>query len=80
LEGIIKSGSFTINTRIVKYILNYDHDSFRIFIGNQTSFFIDLLYDMALGNGYHHIDAYSKNLNFITLNLLNNHKIIQHGN
>ncbi|EHQ30133.1 phosphoribosyltransferase family protein [Mucilaginibacter paludis] len=81
LDPIIKSGSFAINTRIVKYILNYDFDSFRIFIENQTSAFVDLLYDMALGNGYHTIEAYAKNLNFISSNLLiNTHKLIQHGN
>ncbi|WP_428328125.1 phosphoribosyltransferase family protein [Mucilaginibacter sp.] len=81
LEVVIKSGSFAINTRIVKYILNYDFESFRIFIENQSSDFVNLLYDMALGNGYHTIDAYAKNLNFITNYLfINNHKLIQHGN
>jgi hypothetical protein len=36
---------------------------------------------MALGNGYHTIEAYALNLNFIKENLfLNNHKLIQHGN
>lgn len=77
LEPIIKSGSFAINTRLVKYILNYDFESFVIFIENQSNAFINLLYDMALGNGYHTIDAYSKNLNFISSNLLlNNYKLI----
>jgi hypothetical protein len=81
LDGIIKSGSFVINTRIVKYILNYDFDSFCIFIQDQTYDFINLLYDMALGNGYHTIEAYTRNLNFIKETLfLNNHKLIQHGN
>jgi len=81
LDGIIKSGSFMINTRIVKYVLNYDFDSFCIFIQGQTFDFINLLYDMALGNGYHTIDAYSQSLNFIKENLfLNNYKLIQHGN
>ncbi len=81
LDGIIKSNSFSINTRIVKYILNYDFESFCIFIQDQTFDFINLLYDMALGNGYHTIEAYEHNLNFIKENLfLNNHKLIQHGN
>ena len=71
LEPIIKGGSFAINTRIVKYILNYDFESFRLFIVNQTESFINLLYDMALGNGYHLIDAYTKNLNFISENYIN---------
>ena len=81
LEPIIKSGNFAINTRMVKYILNYNFDCFSIFIENQADDFINLLYDMALGNGYHTIDAYHKNLNFISRNLLNNHKnLINHGN
>lgn len=65
LEKIIQGDSFFINTRIVKYILNYDYDSFCIFLQNQTETFINLLYNMALGNGYHTIDAYARNLGFI---------------
>jgi hypothetical protein len=81
LEPIIQSGSFAINTRIVKYILNYNSDCFKIFIQNQTMDFVNLLYDMALGNGYHTIDAYASNLNFITENLfINNKNLIKHGN
>lgn len=81
LEPIVQSEHFYINTRIVKYILNYDHDAFCIFLQNQTPQFINQLYDMALGNGYHTIEAYSRNLHFIK-NYLNNkkHKQIQHGN
>ena len=81
LDGIIKSGSFCINTRIVKYILNYSFDSFCVFIENQQAGFVELLYNMALGNGYHTIDAYQRNLNFIKkLILLDNYKLIQYGN
>lgn len=81
LEAIIKSGNFMINTRIVKYILNYNFECFSIFIQNQDMAFVNLLYDMALGNGYHTIDAYAKNLNFISENLFINHKtLIRHGN
>jgi hypothetical protein len=81
LEPIIQSGNFCINTRIVKYILNYNSDCFSIFIQNQTMDFVNLLYDMALGNGYHTIDAYAKNLNFITENLfINDKNLIKHGN
>ncbi|RFM34782.1 phosphoribosyltransferase family protein [Chitinophaga silvisoli] len=65
LEKIIQGDSFFINTRIVKYILNYDYDSFCIFLQNQTETFINLLYNMAVGNGYHTIDAYARNLGFI---------------
>lgn len=65
LDGIIKGGSFCFNTRIVKYILNSDFNSFSIFIHNQTEEFINMLYNLSLGNGYHTIDAYAVNLNYI---------------
>lgn len=81
LDRIVKDGSFRTNTRIVKYILNYDFGGFRIFLENQTNDFINELYDMALGNGYHTIEAYSQNLNFIKEHLLlTDNKLIQHGN
>lgn len=81
LEKIIQGEQFFINTRIVKYILNYDFDSFCIFLQNQTDKFVNLLYNMALGNGYHTIEVYQKNLNFIKNYLFNRkHKSIQHGN
>ena len=69
LEIIINSKSFSINTRIVKYILNTEANTFQIFIQNQTRSFVNLLYDMALGNGYHTIEAYKQNLRFIKENL-----------
>lgn len=65
LEPIIKSGAFCFNTRIVKYILNCDLNSFSIFILNQSEDFVNMLYNLALGNGYHTIEAYSVNLGFI---------------
>ncbi|MDB5128711.1 phosphoribosyltransferase family protein [Mucilaginibacter sp.] len=81
LDGIIKSGNFCINTRIVKYILNYSFDGFCVFIENQSVAFITQLYNMALGNGYHTIEAYEQNLNFIKkLLFLDNYKLIQYGN
>ena len=65
LETIIQSDNFFINTRIVKYILNYDFDSFCIFLQNQTENFVNLLFNMALGNSYHTIEAYARNLSYI---------------
>jgi hypothetical protein len=77
LEPIIKSGAFCFNTRIVKYILNTEFNSFSIFILNQTEDFVNMLYNLALGNGYHTIEAYAKNLNYIK-NRINtkNYKLI----
>jgi hypothetical protein len=65
LAEIIRGEFFFLNTRIVKYILNYDFDAFCIFLQNQTEGFVDYLYNMALGNGYHTIEAYGRNLAFI---------------
>lgn len=70
LEGIINSDRFAINTRIVKFILNSEPNVFQVFIENQSLQFINLLYDMAIGNGYHTIDAYMTNLAFIRNNLM----------
>jgi len=76
LDAIINSGSFCINTRIVKYILNYQHDSFRVFLGNQNKTFITELYNMALGNSYHTMESYLLNLNYIKDYLFTNNKIL----
>jgi hypothetical protein len=75
LNSIIKSNTFAINTRLVKYILNSDSIVFNLFIQDQTSRFINLLYDMAIGNGYHAIEAYAENLNHIKTLLNKYHKI-----
>ena len=80
LDKIIKSGNFAINTRIVKYILISDFSNFQLFLLDQTSDFISYLYDMALGNGYHTIEAYSQNLSFIKEQLFTqNLKLVQNG-
>jgi hypothetical protein len=63
LDGVIKNDRFAVNTRIVKYILSAEQHSFKVFIQNHNSDFTNLLYNMALGNGYHTIDAYRVNLN-----------------
>lgn len=77
LDEIIKSGYFCFNTRIVKYILNCDFNSFSIFLERQTDDFITSLYNLSLGNSYHTIECYSKNLNFIKNYLKNkNYKLI----
>ena len=81
LGPVIKSGHFIINTRIVKYILNYNPGCFRLFIESQSDGFINLLYDMALGNGYHTIEAYQNNLKHLESNLLiSNNNLIKYGN
>lgn len=65
LKTIIDSEHFVINTRLVKYILNSEKTVFNLFIEDQSSNFIDLLYNMAIGNSYHTIEAYSENIEII---------------
>ncbi len=62
LDDIINN-KFAVNTRVVKFILNTEFNAFRIFIENKSIDFVKLIYNMALGNGYHEINEYQKNLN-----------------
>lgn len=80
LNDIIRSGRFFINTRIVKYILNHEFSGFRIFIEEQSEEFINLLYNMAIGNGYHTIEAYAQNLDYLKNYLITKpHKLMSYG-
>jgi hypothetical protein len=69
LDSIINSGNFAVNTRIVKYILNSDKASLHLFLQDQAESFINLLYDMSLGNNYHTMEHYSGNVNYIKQHL-----------
>jgi hypothetical protein len=71
LDKIINSERFSMNTRIVKFILSSNETTFQIFIQNQSIIFQNRLYDMAIGNGYHTIDVYSQNLKKLKENLIN---------
>ncbi|GAB3932200.1 phosphoribosyltransferase family protein [Mucilaginibacter myungsuensis] len=80
LDDIINGGDFRVNTRLVKYILNYDHEPFCLFIQSKQRWFINQLYNMALGNSYHTMEAYAPNLNYIKNHLFNNNQVLQYGN
>lgn len=71
LHDIINDGNFRFNTRIVKYILNCDFNSFVTFLEGQNKNFIGSLYNLALGNSYHEIESYAENFKFLK-NYLNN--------
>lgn len=80
LKPIIR-GRFVFNTRFVKYVLNTDPSVFRAFIGEQDEEFIETLYHLALGNGYHTIDAYAGNLAYVRRHYFHHLKQTQtHGN
>lgn len=65
LQAIINQNDFVFNTRIVKYILNSNHDACKQFIQQQQPSFINKLYYNALGNEYYKFSEYSANLLFI---------------
>lgn len=68
LAGIIDSGNFKVNTRIVKYILNTEFTAFELFITKQTALFREQLADLAISNGYHEMEEYKNNfLHLLTI-------------
>lgn len=81
LNQVVNEPTFVINTRFVKYILIYNHEDFIKFILDKDSDFVQLVYFMALGNSYHTIEEYKKNLHYLK-NILNNNnnKKLSYGN
>lgn len=65
LDSIIKNDNFLLNTRVIKYILGYDHEEFKVFINHQKIVTVESIYHLAIGNSYHKIEDYSKNLEYI---------------
>jgi hypothetical protein len=65
LDKIIKNEDFLLNTRVVKYLLNYKEGDFKIFINYQKKLFLDSLYHSAIGNSYHLIEDYKENFNYL---------------
>ena len=76
LDSIINGGFFCVNTRVVKFILNYEHESFCIFLESKPKEFLAELYNMALGNSYHTMESYALNLNYIKNQLFNNNEVL----
>ncbi len=77
LDEVIKSGNFCFNTRIVKYILNCDFNTFKIFLECQNDGFVQDLYNLSLGNSYHLIESYNENFDFLKNYIINkNYKFI----
>jgi hypothetical protein len=74
LDEIISAGRFEVNTRIVKYILNYEHESFKIFIQNKNSYFKNLIFNMAVGNSYHNVKSYKANFLYLQEIIFSNNK------
>jgi len=71
LDTVVKGGNFCFNTRIVKYILNCDFNSFQSFLEQQDDDFVQSLYNLSLGNSYHTIESYSENFNYLKNYIVN---------
>lgn len=65
LDKIIKNNNFLPNTRVVKYILSYEHEECKTFLNYQSDKLISTLYHLAIGNTYHKIPEYQQNLNYL---------------
>lgn len=65
LDKIIKNDPFLLNTRVIKYILISKHEDCRAFLNYQKPVFLHTLYHEAIGNGYHKIEDYQKNLFYL---------------
>jgi hypothetical protein len=65
LHSIINHDDFEFNTRIVKYILNSNHEECHKFLQCQSKTFINTLYYNALGNEYYKFPEYITNLRAI---------------
>ena len=62
LHEIVKQPDFEFNTRIVKFILNSNHDACELFLQKQSKTFLQKLYYLALGNEYYKFPEYTANL------------------
>lgn len=65
LDSVIKNENFLLNTRTVKYILRAPAEEFIPFISYQKRSLVNTIYHQAIGNGYHLLEIYQPNLEYI---------------
>jgi hypothetical protein len=65
LETVIGSPSFRFNTRVVKYILHAPSAACEQLLLKQTHQFLQELADCCISNGYHQMEEYRNNANFL---------------
>ena len=68
IEDIIKvinSAHFEFNTRIVKYVLNFDQEQFAYLLGKISKEKETQLFHLAISNNYHQINEYQNNIETI---------------
>lgn len=73
LDKLLKNESCLFNTRVIKFILNYDHTEFTYFIEYQPKIIQEKIFNLAIGNGYHIEPDFSENFNYLR-NLLNDER------
>lgn len=61
IDYIIKNDEFIFNTRVVKYILKQNFESFSNFIDYQSDSFCSSLMKHLTGNEYHKLDEFKEN-------------------
>ena len=65
LNKILLQGRFLFNTRVVKFLLNSEPQTFQLFMHDKPKRFKNELYDLAIGNKYHTMPVYAQNLNYL---------------
>lgn len=65
LSSIVIQDDFMFNTRIVKFILNSNHESCKEFVECQNISFLQQLFFLAIGNEYYKFPEYLPNLTMI---------------
>ncbi len=80
LSEIISGPNFSINTRIVKFILKSNHEDFKKLMNSKGDDFNKLIFNMAIGNSYHKIEEYRYNYLYLHEKLDKIKKPIYYGN
>ena len=65
LDCLVNNGDFVFNTRVVKYILNSNHNECVHFLNKQSESFVRDLFYLSIGNAYNQFESYSQNLIYI---------------
>ena len=65
LNKIIENHEFQMNTRVVKYILDAEHEECKGFLNYQSDTILQTLYHNAIGNEYNNIPDYRANFEYL---------------
>jgi len=71
LEDIVTAPNFQINTRVVKFMLSQPPTLFAEFIADKNQSLLESIFNHAIGNEYHLMDAYVGNLEQLGINFSN---------